>query len=934
MSFRAETFGTDLRDRPAQVQQAVNLYQTVASKKRGQLIFLSGAPGSGRSDTLQAIAESLRQAKPRPKVIAGKFKNGIYTPWSFNPVSKLPLKKIAAAIGSSVSLIPGVAQFIGQLIQAGAATWEVADEIIKQAEHSPEMLKRLLRFTAKVQPVVYLLDDLDAAEGSGWANLLLEFAAEMNADLPLLFFLALEGQAELGEHEEDESNLLYIARHLKKRGLADWWHLPPLNREDIAAWIGSAAPGLAQYLHDATGGYPGWVIQLWHDCQERGVVTYSDEAARWQWAANRAPSLNLVKHLLDDRLKKLLGDDDPRKLEQTRTLLACAALEGRRFTAEAVAQVTGRERDDLIDFFDDHLVASTERADGILHEDDSVTIDDEQTGTRTFWRYSFVSDLHWHAMQSRYSLTAAEQKQLSLTLAHTLTALYAPDERLIARTLARLFKAGGDETAARNHQRTADYATSRAALRQQALLLMAINKDDWDKDRCRQATQLLMAAGRQMLLAYPFEETLGVFEAAYQMACQSRSIAEQADALFYFGFVLSESGNYSAARENFHRSLAIFWQTGNRTGEAATLHNLALIESRESNYQAARELYQLALTISQQISDHAGEANTLNELALIELEVSNYSAARELFQRTLTTRQQIGDRAGEAATLHNLASIDFNEGNYPAARKLFQKALTTFQQIGHRVWEAATLHNLASIDFNEGNYPAARELFQQALTTRQQIGDRAGEAATLNSLATIDRYEDNYPAARELLQLALAIHQQIGDHAGEASTLHQFASLDLKQGNYSAARELFQRALTTRQQIGDRAGEAATLHQLATIDLNEGNYPAARDLFQRALTTFQQIGDHASEATTFIQLGVGAYRQGKLPQAVRLIALSFGLLQTIGHKDARVAAGWLTTMAEELNYTQDQVEALLAEVAQEYTRDRGAGLVRAAFGEE
>lgn len=813
MTFRAETFGTDLRVRPAQVQQAVNLYQTVAGKKRGQLIFLSGSPGSGRSDTLQAIAESLRQAQPRPKVVAGRFVNGHYTPWNIK-LADLPLAKIAAAIGETISLIPGVASFIGQILQAGAANWEVVESVTKQAAHSPDMLKRLLSHTAQTQPVVYLLDDLDAAEGSGWANLLLEFAAEMHADLPILFFLTLEGQPELGEHEEDESNLLYIARHLKKRGLADWWHLPPLSREDIAAWIGSAAPGLAQYLHDATGGYPRWVIQFWHDCQERGVVTYSDEADRWQWAANLTPSLNLAKHLLDDRLKKLLGNDDPRKLEQTRALLTCAALEGRRFTAEAVAQVTGWERDDLIDFFDDHLIASEERADGILLEDGSVTIDDEQTGERTLWRYAFVSDLHWHALQSRYSLTATEQKQLSLALAHTLAALYSPEERLIARTLARLFKTGGDETAARNYQRTADYATSRAALRQQALFLMAINKDGWEKDRCRQATQLLIAAGKQMLRAYPHEETLSVFEAAHQMACLSGVTADQVYVLYICGLTLTESSNFQAAREKFQHSLEI--------------------------------------------------------------------------------SQQIGIREGEVYTWYGLASIDLKEGNHPAAKEKFNRSLEIFRQ----------------------------------------IGDRASEAHTWNDLATIDLNEGNYPAAREKLNRSLEISRQIGDRGGEACIWHNLAWIEMNEGNYKAAREKFHRSLVIEQQIGDLAGEADNWHDLALIDLNEGNYPAAGEKFQHSSELRQKIGDHVSEAETVGKLGVTACAQGKLPEGLRLLALSFGLLQTIGHTYAQVAAENLSEVAKHLNYPPEQIEALLAEVAQEYERDRGAGLVRAAFGEE
>lgn len=313
-----------------------------------------------------------------------------------------------------------------------------------------------------------------------------------------------------------------------------------------------------------------------------------------------------------------------------------------------------------------------------------------------------------------------------------------------------------------------------------------------------------------------------------------------------------------------------------------------------SRYDEAIPYLQRQLEIAQSLNDRAKEALAWHQLATIDLYKADYEMAREKFNRALQIRQQIGDRAAEAATLHQLATINLYEGNYPAAKELFQYALSTFQQIGNRTGEANTLHNLATIDLDEGNHSAARELFQRALTTRRQIGARAGEAGTLHQLAMIDFKEGNYPAARELTQLALSISQQIGHRVGVAQTLHLLASIDLVEGNYQAARELFQRTLTTRQQIGDRAGEAAT----------------------------------------FYQIGAMAHRQGKLAPALRLLALSLGLSQAIGHKHARFAAENLEVVAKQLNFTPEQIEALKAEVLQEYERDRGVGLVRAAFGEE
>lgn len=96
----------------------------------------------------------------------------------------------------------------------------------------------------------------------------------------------------------------------------------------------------------------------------------------------------------------------------------------------------------------------------------------------------------------------------------------------------------------------------------------------------------------------------------------------------------------------------------------------------------------------------------------------------------------------------------------------------------------------------------------------------------------------------------------------------------------------------------------------------------------------QQIGNRAGEAQTFFQVGATAFKAGRLLQAAKVIGLSFSLLQSIGHNDVKHALKNFAFVLEQLNYTQVQIQALLAEVAEEYARDRGAGLVRAAFGEE
>jgi tetratricopeptide (TPR) repeat protein len=165
----------------------------------------------------------------------------------------------------------------------------------------------------------------------------------------------------------------------------------------------------------------------------------------------------------------------------------------------------------------------------------------------------------------------------------------------------------------------------------------------------------------------------------------------------------------------------------------------------------------------------------------------------------------------------------------------------------------------------------------------------------------------------------------------EAVALNGLAMIDLNKGDYDAARDKFEKSMKIVQQIGNRAGEASTWHNLATIDLNKGDYEAAREKFETSMKIRQQIGDRAGEATTFYLLGLLSGAQGRLQEGLNLVALSNIMLSSISDADAKIAFKTFSGMASELRYTQEQFDTLMKEVSEAYQKDRGQGLIDAAF---
>ena len=367
---------------------------------------------------------------------------------------------------------------------------------------------------------------------------------------------------------------------------------------------------------------------------------------------------------------------------------------------------------------------------------------------------------------------------------------------------------------------------------------------------------------------------------------------------------------------------------------AADRHDDALaVTDRICGLLVRRGLYEEVVRLNEELLKRREHPAPMSWIGRAYADRGDYHRAREWYQRCLKAAGHAIPREASVAW-QGLATVDIGQSDYGAARDKFQKALKIEQESGNRAGEAPIWHNLAMIDMHQGNYGAAREKLQKVLDVAQELADAASEAHAYDGLAVIDVRQRDYGSAREKFQRSLEIWQRFGDRISETSAWHNLAFIDSEQRDYGAARDKSERALQIEQEIGDRAGEAATWHNLGTIDLQEGHYEAAREKFDRSLKIKQQLGDRAGEAATWHQLGILAAKLGRGAEGARLVTLSFLIGRSIGHADAEKASRSLAVAAQELDYTAEQLQALLKEVAGSYKADRGQALLKAAFPDD
>jgi tetratricopeptide (TPR) repeat protein len=768
-----------LRTRFQIVEKAVSLFNTIFRERQGRIIFMAGESGSGRSMTLKSIQESLSRESIKPVILAGHFRRGQYEPWEKQKPAGVSTKDIFEMITKAVSFSSNAADpktksillLANQLVQASVGAGNLIKKFLSEPKprlDTPESMKELLRAVASEGPVVCLLDDIDQAEGIWWPDFIRSFSVEIAVDFPILFIVALHGPADIREQKENEADILRLSRQLIQRDLADWWFLRPLNRDEIATWIGNVDPSLVDQLYDITGGNPRWVTVLWRDWKEREKVQLTGLNGRWEITPGQVQqSLGTINDIFEARLKKLLGESIFHNIEETTRLLACAALEGTTFTADAVAKTLGWGRDELIDFLDDFLVKDSEHPEGLLTEEACVVIQSQDMQSRHLWRYSFSSDLFWHTI-NRYGLTPVERRELSLGLAHSLAALYRPKERQIARILATLFYAGGDFERAEQYREIADFLESTEAMHLQALNIITLPKGKWDYWEYTRAISFLLLTSYMMEHTYTYRDTIAILDAANEMIlhlesddiCRVSGLRRLKALLFSAQGELQRSmGNTRVAYTLLEEGLKLCDEVRLEVTAGGILHTLGLADMSRGDSESARCRFEKAEEIARR-HKIVNLTTILANFALLERDQGNYDAALSKAMEALELSRQIEDTYGEAYALKAIADIEIVRGDYESAEQKMKEALGLCRQNGYIGLEGVLFGTIGSLYFEREDYTSAIQNLTKGLDVFRRLGDRPGQASYLLFLCTIhNRIKEYSKALRHLKESYTIIHQ-------------------------------------------------------------------------------------------------------------------------------------------------------------------------------
>jgi tetratricopeptide (TPR) repeat protein len=300
--------------------------------------------------------------------------------------------------------------------------------------------------------------------------------------------------------------------------------------------------------------------------------------------------------------------------------------------------------------------------------------------------------------------------------------------------------------------------------------------------------------------------------------------------------------------------------------------------------------------------------------------------------------------------LHAYSFAEIVDDRAISIHRLVQEAARNQLDTEERIaWRSFAVHVIDAAFPHDARDPrewetCARLLSHAEMATSYLDGLGAGgevNQATGNLLERVGWYLREralFGDARKAFERALSIVEMVHgpDHPDVAIQLNNLAGVLRDQGDYAGARERFERALAIGERtLGpDHPDVAIRLSNLALVFEEGGDPLASAQIRWRLLSTMRQHPPSYAEGVAFHRLGGLAFALDRPESGLGLLAATYIIDHRLGHTDAEQRdLPEIRRVAEALGLNDDDLNALLAGVSDAYQRDRGRGLVAAAFPE-
>jgi len=427
--------------------------------------------------------------------------------------------------------------------------------------------------------------------------------------------------------------------------------------------------------------------------------------------------------------------------------------------------------------------------------------------------------------------------------------------------------------------------------------------------RGREMDLLDLVARAQVKLG-ELDQAAAIYTRIDKRAVELGDAERRATVQFSVGDMFHASSRYAEAEAAFKRSADVAHEAHLPAAEAKALAASGQSLWSMGKYAEALQRHEVAMTLREQTGDKSGIAWQLVQVAKIQVDTGDREAARKAYERALTIYRDLGEQASEAEVHVSLGDLHLKLKRPDDAERELTVARDIYKKLKRVPLEASTLQSMARARSQMGDDDGAEKLVRASIALLAKTGDKLGAFAAELWLARILRDVGDVKGARALLERLLPKDPK-SDVASWCDVMIDLGDVDIHEGLPTEAKQRADQVMQAAEGEHDvwRIMRALELYRSAYGML--GDYQAKLATSERTRALAQDSGNRPAEVDALQQMAWTLTDLGRLSEAK---AAALEALKMVEQLDDPYAHAWtlnaLSRVHNAFNETQAELDTL------------------------
>ena len=387
------------------------------------------------------------------------------------------------------------------------------------------------------------------------------------------------------------------------------------------------------------------------------------------------------------------------------------------------------------------------------------------------------------------------------------------------------------------------------------------------------------------------EEQKKVLEAIIDLSKSINDERRLSDGYIRRAEFLSVLGEYREAEAMGKSALALKRKVGDKAGEGKALRGMGFIHWRLGDYNKALEYHQEALDVHRKLGGGEAEAFELINLGEVYRQLGQYEDALLHLQEALRIYRQLRITNGQNIAEFNIGNVYRDMGKFHACLEHYQESWRIIKESGlsslNSYSHLTVPTTIANVFWRLGKYQESLRYYSEALNISRGLRDRFEEANILSYIAAIYGILGDYQESINHYEEALKIYREIGNKVSEGRVLSLMGNIYRQNlHDFTKALPSYKKSLEIKKEIGNEDEIRILLNSLGVVCWNLGLYEEALSYYQDALQICEKTGNIVGEGVALSGMGVVYLSLSKYEEALKCNQEALRISMTTGDQRA------------------------------------------------